>query len=58
MRDHRDDVIGMYIETFQKEPLTEERKKALYYGGQRAASGRAAVNPGAWCRLGGRWEET
>ena len=32
MRDHRDDVIGMYIETFQKEPLTEERKKALYYG--------------------------
>lgn len=31
-REHKDDVIGMYIEAFQKEPLTEERKKALYYG--------------------------
>lgn len=31
-REHKDDVIGMYIEEFQKEPLTEERKKALYYG--------------------------
>lgn len=31
-KEHRDDVIGMYIEAFLQEPLTEERKKALYYG--------------------------
>ena len=31
-QEHKDDVIGMYIEAFMKEPLTEDRKKALYYG--------------------------
>ncbi len=31
-QEHKDDVVGMYIQSFLSEPLTECRKKALYYG--------------------------
>lgn len=30
--EHKEDLIGMYIEEFLKEPMTNQRKKALYAG--------------------------
>lgn len=32
LNQHQDDVIGMYIQEFLKEPLDEIRQKALFYG--------------------------
>ena len=30
--EHQEDVIGMYIQEFQKESMDEKKQKALFYG--------------------------